>query len=293
MIAQSAKSYLWQIMQFDGLPLRDPRFVATLSFDELLIPRAYTERVLYDTRTKWQWYVDARVSTPQLGTLGRLPFEIRRLILEYLLHCRATLSSDGIWEYDASLGPVFDVGSYYFGFGRRTLINTKVQSLRGVSSTLKSEYEDVFLTGRTFRFNYGLNLHAFVEGLARQGYHTIIRRLEIRYGGYDVNRLVNFVHPMSNLWPGLREITILMDSISLNSLRNIGDIVVETLREAIVGAANSAPHATINVMSSDTQPLGAKIEAMIESMLARVARCGRHSKVENSLIPSEGYDECN
>lgn len=275
-------------MKHEELPLRDPIFVASLPFDEVRIPRYVTERVLHRTRRNWQWFIDARSSNPVLGTLGHLPFEVRRMIWEDLLHCRATLSSDGLWEYEAKLGPVFDLSAYYFGFGRRSLEGRKAQNLRLVSSALRREYEDVFLTGRTFKFNYGGNLSAFIDGLGCLDLETSVRRIGIGYGVCSVQQMDDFVQPMANLWHELREVDILVFPTSSDILERRGnENVLDGLREVIEGAAKSAPEARITIRSTNEQPLPRMCEVVVDTTLERISLQGTHHREETSIVPVE------
>ena len=149
-----------------SLDLRDPIFVMTLPFDQDLVKRYITEGILHHTRRRWEWFAEAQKLTPGLGTLGYLPFEVRVMILKELLRCRGTLSSDGIWEYDFTCGSIYDVRAYFFGFGRRGLPNVDgFREIRQVSSSAKAESDDVFLSGRSFRFNQASNLESFIQQL--------------------------------------------------------------------------------------------------------------------------------
>lgn len=143
--------------------LRDPIFVSTLPFDQHEARRYVTEAVLERTKKKWFWFVEAQRIEPALGTLCYLPPEIRRQIWATVLHCRETLSVEGLWEYDNLKGPVFSLSAYFFGFGRRGLPGNTANRLRLVSKFVKAEYEDAFLSLRTFRFNRPQDLDTFLE----------------------------------------------------------------------------------------------------------------------------------
>lgn len=148
------------------LSYRSPVFVDTLPFDQNLVRRYITESILRRTRNRWYWFVEAQRLNPALGTLIYLPAEVRRLIWGSLFECRATLSSEGLWEYEHKNGPIFDLEAYYFGFGRRGLAGYNgFQGLRQVSSGVKSESDEAFLTLRTFRFNETRNLLGFLDQL--------------------------------------------------------------------------------------------------------------------------------
>ena len=139
-------------MQFpDTAPLWHPRFVATLPFNPDDVSRWRTEKVLERTRKHWAWF--SSVEGQQLGTFGHLPFEVREIILEFALHCRPTRSLDGLWEYDSKNGSAFNLSAYYFGFGRRNVIDPSMVNLRLASAAIRFEYDQVFLSKRDFRFN--------------------------------------------------------------------------------------------------------------------------------------------
>ena len=159
------KSNRLSITQHQDTPSRDFTFVVTLPFDQNLVKRYITDGVLNRTKRRWHWFVEAERLNPGLGTLQYLPAEVRRLIWKELFRCRDTLSSDGIWEYDRTCGPIFDLSAYYFGFGRRGLANySGLGGLRLVSSTVKAESDEAFLF-RTFRFNQAENLNGFLKQL--------------------------------------------------------------------------------------------------------------------------------
>ena len=152
--------------QYQDTAQRDSTFVMTLPFDQNLVKRYITDAVLSRTKRRWEWFANAQRLNPGLGTLRYLPAEVRRMIWKDLFQCRDTLSSDGLWEYDCTCGPIFDLSAYYFGFGRRGLANYNgLKGLRFVSSNVKAESDDVFLTYRTFRFNQAQNLDSFLKQL--------------------------------------------------------------------------------------------------------------------------------
>lgn len=145
---------------------RDSTFVATLPFDQNLVKRYITDGILRRTKRRWEWFAEARRFDASLGTLRYLPAEVRRMIWEHLFWCRDNLSSEGLWEYDCTLGSIFDLSAYYFGFGRRGLASYNgFKELRLVSSTVRADSDRVFLTLRTFRFNQAPNLSSFLKQL--------------------------------------------------------------------------------------------------------------------------------
>ena len=152
--------------QLQDSPRRDPAFVMTLPFDQNLVKRSLTDRILDRTKKRWAWFDEAQKLNPSLGTLRYLPAEVRRMIWKELFQCRDTLSCDGLWEYDCTCGPIFDLSAYYFGFGRRGLAGYNgLRGLRLVSSAIQAESDEAFLTFRTFRFNQAQNLDSFLNQL--------------------------------------------------------------------------------------------------------------------------------
>ena len=154
-----------------SLPTRtsitDPAVVSTLPFDPLYVRRNRTEEVLRRTVKRWGWFDKAQKTEPTLGTLTYLPPEIRRSIWEMALHCERTLSAEGLWEYENVNCSPFNLSAYYFGFGRRRFRQDRPTELRLVSSSVRAEFDDIFLSKRTFRFNRPENLDAFVKQLSR------------------------------------------------------------------------------------------------------------------------------
>ena len=162
----SPKSKRLSLEQHHDMSYRDSTFVLTLPFDQDLVQRYITDAVLHRTKRRWEWFAEAQTLNPALGTLRYLPAEVRRMIWKEMFWCRETLSSDGLWEYDCTLGTIFDTSAYYFGFGRRGLPSyNRLKELRLVSTAVQAESDDVFLTFRTFRFNHAQNLSAFLKQL--------------------------------------------------------------------------------------------------------------------------------
>ncbi|CAF9929826.1 hypothetical protein IMSHALPRED_008005 [Imshaugia aleurites] len=147
------------------ITFRDPAIVSTLPFDPYYVRRYKTEEVLERTVRRWVWFDEALNIDPTLGALSYLPTEIRRHIWETVLQCNDTLSADGLWEYERMHGAPFNLSAYYFGFGRRWFSQGSANGIRLVSSSVRAEFEDVFLSMRTFRFNNPENLDAFINHL--------------------------------------------------------------------------------------------------------------------------------
>jgi len=157
------------------IPQRDSIFVMTLPFDQNLVKRYITEGILHRTKRRWEWFAEAQRLNPGLGTLRYLPAEVRNMIWKYLFHCRDTLSADGLWEYDRTCGPIFDLSAYYFGFGRRYFLGSNgFKGVRLVSSAMRAESDEVFLTFRAFRFNHVENLSSFLKQLTPATSHICL-----------------------------------------------------------------------------------------------------------------------
>lgn len=147
--------------------ITDPAVVSTLPFDPVYVRRNRTEEVLRRTVRRWVWFDEARKIEPTLGTLSYLPPEIRRSIWETALQCKGTLSAEGLWEYENVNCSPFNLSAYYFGFGRRWSRQDRPTELRLASSSVRAEFDDIFLSKLTFRFNRPENLNAFIKHLTR------------------------------------------------------------------------------------------------------------------------------
>lgn len=247
-----AESGLWQ-----------PRFVLTLPFDKDGCSRWRTEIALQRTKKRWMWYSDARESQPALGTLSYLPVEIRAIIFEHALWCRPTLSADGLWEYDFRHGSPFNLTSYYFGFGRRKAIDQGVGHLRQVSSRIKMEYEDVFLTKTNFRFNEPHGLAEFLSRLTdaqkdRLACMTIGVTLALEMGSW-----ISSVE----LLPGsMRRVDILLYKVIDRYRATTDSQELEHLRKIIQAAGTAAPEASMSLRSMAEEPLSHECQAIAEEL---------------------------
>ena len=143
----------------------DPALVLTLPFDPYYVRRYRAEEVLQRTAKSWVWFDEAQRIDSRLGTLSYFPLEIRCHIWETVVQCDDTLSADGLWEYEHLHGAPFNLSAYYFGFGRRRFHESSANGLRLVSSSVRAEFDDIFLSMRTFRFNRPESLGAFVNHL--------------------------------------------------------------------------------------------------------------------------------
>ena len=187
------------------LLIRDPAVVSTITFDPYYVRRERTEEVLRCTVKRWGWFEQAPKIDPTLGTLTYLPLEIRRRVWEMVLQCRKTLSVDGLWEYDHFNGTPFNLSAYYFGFGRRRFNQDDAVRFRSVSSTIRAEFEDIFLSERTFRFNRPQSLEAFVNHLSSYQLRRL-RSFEIGLYVCSTDSMVMWLESMAHLPQGLQEI---------------------------------------------------------------------------------------
>ena len=193
-----------RLEQTRDLVVQDPSFVATLPFELNSIKRYIADPILQRTKKRWVWFARARQINPSLGTLCYLPPEVRGLIWQAVLSCRYTLSCDGLWEYECNLGPVFDLSAYYFGFGRRIFVDSNIENLRHVSSSVKTEYDETFLK-RPFRFNEPMNLAVFLNRMPEQ-YSSRLKSVEIGVCLCPSYNVESWMAPIARLPKGLTQI---------------------------------------------------------------------------------------
>ena len=236
------------------LSLRDPTFLSTLPFDQNNVRRDITERALSRTQRGWAWYDQAQKLNPLLGTLFRLPPEIRCRIWDCLLQCRSTLSNDGLWEYVHHYGPVFNLGAYCFGFGRRLFIDNPARSLRLVSSSVRNEFDDVFLSTRIFRFNRPEDLAHFCNRLT--GAQTC-RLHSIAIGIYPMFYMTPWIDAVRKLPSELKEIQILIYPVFSSNWyeESDGQEALKSLSEIVKIATLKCPNARFSFHSTNQQPL--------------------------------------
>ena len=182
--------------------LHKPDFAMTVPFDfEKFSHSSELEAmVLRKTERRWCWFEEAskedKEARTRLGTLRNLPYEIRQQIFKIVLKDyyedydrqikEEELSCSGVeyhdlgflntWrlEYELqscrcgqSQGPencgVFDLGSY-----RRGNQDTEIVplSLRFASSSIKLEFDRVFLASNTFKFKCPASLGRFLDQLS-------------------------------------------------------------------------------------------------------------------------------
>ena len=252
---------------------RDPSFVATLPFDQNSIKRYITDRILHRTRRRWAWFVKARETNPSLGTLSHLPVEIRQNIWRSVLHCRNTLSSDGLWEYEGTLGSVLSPSAYYFGFGRRPFIDSNIENLRLVSSSVKEEYDDIFFK-MPFRFNQASNLTQFLDRLTDS---QLTQLASVEIGVCTLYNVEGWMTPVSRLPPKLREIHFRIYPTIPNWYEGkIGQKSLEQLGKLIQNATERVPDARVLKSSTDEKPLSAHCQAVFDDVFGL-----EEEKIEN------------
>lgn len=246
----------------------DPIFLMTLPFDQNRIPRYLTDNVLLRVRRRWEWFSEAKDRNAALGTLSYLPAEIRTLIWQNLLLCKDTRSLDGIWEYGRTLGPPFQLSSFYFGFGRRGLFLESAENVRLVSSRVKTEYDHVFLHMRTFRFNYTDNLFFFMdrmEGIQLEQLSSVELAICTQLS------MQTWLDSIAYLPAGLKHVHFrLLETPpdwyhgrrGLESLEHLGTLVDQ--------AAQKAPKASISISSVTCKPLQETCQAAVDGILARI-----------------------
>ena len=250
--------------KYNGIFLRDPRLIATLPFDQNGISRYVTDAILHQTRERWTWFAKAREMNSSLGTLCYLPLELRHLIWQAVLHCRDTLSADGLWEYECGLGPVFDPSSYYFGFGRRTFKHNGIENLRLVSPSVQREYDETFLA-RPFRFNDATNLTAFLNRL-REPYLSQLTSLEI--GICTMYNVERWIAPLERLPKGLRRIRFrIYTTIPGWYEGQSGEQSLQTLVKLVRITSQSAPNAKTTMSSVNENPLPRQCQILFDELI--------------------------
>ena len=250
--------------QYD-IASRDPSFVATLPFDQNTIQRYITDRILDRTRRRWAWFAQARETNPSLGTFSYLPAEIRQHIWRTVLQCRSTLSSDGLWEYEGTIGSVFNLSSYYFGFGRRPFVDSKFENLRLVSSSVKAEYEQIFFE-RPFRFNQAGNLFKFLDRLTES---QLCQLTSVEIGVCTLYDVESWVRPVCRLPRGLKRIHFRIYPTIINWYEGkIGQSSLEQLGKLVQKATERAPEARILKSSTNETPLSTHCQAVFDDLFS-------------------------
>ena len=255
-----------RLEQNGDLALRDSSFVATLPFDQNNTKRYITDAILQRTKKRWAWFARARQVNPSLGTLCYFPPEIRELIWEAVLYCRHTLSSDGLWEYESGLGPVFDLSAYYFGFGRRIFVDSNIENLRLVSSAVKAEYDETFLQ-RTFRFNESMNLVVFLNRMPEQ---HLSRLKSVELGVCTLYNVKSWMAPIARLPKGLRQIHFrIYPTIPGWYEGHMGKQSLQMLENLVRGVSQHVPDARVIMSSTNKDPLSQQCKILFDGILSR------------------------
>ena len=246
------------------LTLRDSSVIATLPFQQNRRNRYITNAIFQRTKKRWAWFAQARQVNPPLGTLCYLPREIREMIWQAVLHCRRTLSSDGLWEYECGLGPVFDLSAYYFGFGRRIFVDSSIENLRLVSSPVKAEYDAAFLK-RPFRFNEAMNLICFLNRMPEQ---HLSRLNSVDIGVCTIHNLESWLAPIACLPKGLRQIHFrIYPTIPGWYEGHIGKQSLQMLESLVRGASQRVPDAKVIMSSTNEDLLPPQCQVLFEDVL--------------------------
>ena len=254
-----------RLEQNGDLAVRDSSFVATLPFDQNGNKRYITDAILQRTKNRWAWFARARQVNPSLGTLCYLPPEIRELIWQAVLYCRHTLSCDGLWEYECGLGPVFDLSAYYFGFGRRIFVDSNIESLRLVSSSVRAEYDETFLK-RPFRFNEAMNLVVFLNRMPEQ-YLSRLKSVEI--GVCTLYNVKSWMAPIARLPQGLTKIHFrIYPTIPGWYEGPIGKQSLQMLESLVRSASQHVPDAKVIMSSANEDLLSQQCQVLFDGILS-------------------------
>lgn len=259
---------------FDELILRDPALLATLPFDPYGVRRYLTDQVLFRTRQRWSWFTEAQKLNPALGTFCYLPPEVRSLVWQYIFFYPERVSTDGMWEYDATLGSPFNLSAYYFGYGRRFLIDDGLMSLRLISSATKLEFEKAFLSRHTFRFNSAKNLASFIN---RTRNITEAPVLSIDIGICPLYFLDPWINAIMHLPPELLHIRFLLyPTLAIPKTEAKIQLALEYLGKLVARAAESSPQAKISISSTTQAPLQPEFQAAADAIMRSLGNI-RHS----------------
>ena len=257
-----------RLEQTSDLAVQDPSFIATLPFDQNSIKRYIADPILQRTKKRWAWFARARQENPSLGTLCYLPPEVRGLIWQAVLSCRYTLSCDGLWEYECGLGPVFDLSAYYFGFGRRIFVDSNIENLRLVSSSVKTEYDKTFLN-RPFRFNEAMNLVAFLNRMPEQ-YSSRLKSVEIGVCLCPLYNVESWMASNARLPKGLTQIHFrIYPTIPGWYEGHSGKQSLQMLESLVRSASRHVPDAKVIVSSTNEDVLSQQCQVLFDDILSR------------------------
>lgn len=196
----------------------DQVLAPTLPFKQQDVPREQFEHAIHQTRKRWAWFaesreLDAKRGT-ELGTLGYLPWEIRRQILEAvrrgLVHRLPKQYQTFPWAYRQGCAPAletlcyrprelrsglqvhdvfdpFDLASYTLEYVDITELTRTGCPMDGVpmpiplrlsSRTLRDDFDDLFLPNTVFKFESCAELQEFLGRLSDLQ-RTKLRRIVI------------------------------------------------------------------------------------------------------------------
>ena len=269
-----------RLVQYNGTALRDPSFVVTLPFDQNDVQRYITDRVLDRTRRRWAWFSAARERNPSLGTLSHLPAEIRQHIWRSVLQCRKTLSSDGLWEYEATFGSIFRPSSYHFGFGRRPFADNDLENLRLVSAAVKEEYDEIFFQ-HSFRFNQAVNLTKFLDRLTDS---QVTQLVSVEIGVCMLYSIESWTEPLLRLPPTLREIHFRFYSTLPSWYEtHMGREVVGLLRRLVQSVTVRLPNTRVLMSSTTEEPLSAQWQAAFDDVFETQDGTGKEKETPLEL----------
>ena len=198
------------------------------------------------------------------------PPEVRLIIWQTLLHYRKTLSTDGMWEYDRTLGSPLSLSSYYFGYGRRIHRELNVNALRLVSSAIKLEFGEAFLSSHTFRFNDAEDLSSFLNRL-QDALKARVRSIDL--GICPLYYLKPWLGPVTQLPPELLHIRFrLYPAINTPDTEARIRDSLEFLEELVRTAAKAAPQAKVSICSTIQAPLQPTFQAAADAITDRLQR---------------------
>lgn len=178
------------------------------------------------------------------------------------------MSVDGLWEYDHRRGHPFETSAYYFGFGCQGLPGTDGSALRRVSSSVRDEFDDVFLTKCSFRFNDSKSLTEFFNRLTKS---QLSRLFSIDIGICTLYKVAGWLDIMGLLPPALKELRFRIYPIQTSQVfsgeqrdREGWDILNSVVRTA----TQSAPGARISITSAtQNEPLNATHQTFADRIL--------------------------
>lgn len=175
-------------------------FAATLPFKQKDVSSKLVERAINQTQKRWAWFMESRELDTErgteLGTLGYLPWEIRRGILKevfdgyFRIHENCGLAPRTLYYLcpNRLTEPAPDIFNLYDSYrelvsqGHRkcyiSSISRELSSLRLSSATLRFEYDDLFLSSTIFKFESPTSLNEFLNQLT-DNHQTKLRRIII------------------------------------------------------------------------------------------------------------------